>query len=99
MVEIGGRFVAEIAMEICGFVSGFFGSWVSFSDFMGLKFVGLFMGFLNLWVSFLNFFGFEIYVFVFGFDICTKGLIFHVMFWVCWRLMVGFGFVFLFFVF
>ena len=63
-------------------------------NFLGLKFVGLFLGFLNLWVSFSNFSGFEIYGLVSRFDICTKGLTFHVMFWVCWRLMVGFGFMF-----
>ena len=40
--------------------------------------MGLFLGFLNLWVSFWNFSGF-----VYGFDRCMEGLIFHVMFWVC----------------
>ena len=57
--------------RICGLVSRIF---------MGLKFIGLFLSFSNLWVSFLNFSGFEIYGFISRFDVCMKGLIFHVMY-------------------
>ena len=53
--------------------------------------MGLFLGFSNLWVSSSNFPRFEIYGFVSGFDVCMEGLIFHMMFWVCLRLRVGFG--------
>ena len=63
VVEIGGRFVAEIVVEICGFVFGFFGLWVSFSNFSGFEIYGFF----GLWVSFSNFYGFKISRFVFGF--------------------------------